>query len=178
MPRRKTLRLSIAPHGRRSLPAQEAFPAIYWPPLGWLKWHRGFPAALRAGGHGFRFGKARGRRTRAFGLTVLAPLGFVLEVFVVEEVLFSRCEYEVCSAVYALEDAVLKIRHINCAPLSTCTVLVSDLMPGSGRKFLRPSAPGIRFIQSPGDSSSGFVCGPALAWPVASHPVSSKRSAS
>jgi hypothetical protein len=28
-----------------------------------------------------------------------------------EEVLFSRCEYEIGSAVYTLEDAVLKVRH-------------------------------------------------------------------
>ena len=52
------------------------------------------------------------------GLAILTALGLILEVLVVEEVLFSRCEYEVCSAVYALEDAVLEIRHINCAPLS------------------------------------------------------------
>jgi len=115
--------LSIAPNGcRRRLPAEEAFAAIHWPALGWLKGYRGFPTALRAGGHGFRFGKARGRRTRTLGFTILTALRFVFEVFVVEEVLFSRCKYEVCSAVYALEDAVLKIRHINCAPLSTCTV--------------------------------------------------------
>jgi hypothetical protein len=38
----------------------------------------------------------------ALGLAVLAPLGFVLEVFVVEEVLFSRCKYEICTAINAL----------------------------------------------------------------------------
>jgi hypothetical protein len=37
----------------------------------------------------------------------------------VEEVLFSRCENEICSAINALEDAILKLRHSNCAPLST-----------------------------------------------------------
>ncbi len=110
--------LSIAPHGRRSsLPAEEALAAIYRPALGWLEGYRGFPAALRAGGHGFRLGKARGRGTRALGLAILAALRLVFEILVVEEVLFSRCEYEICSAVYALEDAVLEIRHINCAPL-------------------------------------------------------------
>src|ERR1700683_3485803 len=112
--------LSIAPrHRRGGLPAEEALPAIHWPALGWLKGHRGFPAALRAGRHGFRLGKARGRGTRPLGLTILAAFGFVLKVLVVEEMLFSRCEYEVCSAVYAFKDAVLKIRHITCAPLST-----------------------------------------------------------
>jgi hypothetical protein len=34
----------------------------------------------------------------------------------VEEMLLSRCEYEVRSAVNAFEDAVLKLRHIGCAP--------------------------------------------------------------
>jgi hypothetical protein len=29
----------------------------------------------------------------------------------VEEMLFSRCENEICSAVYTLEDAILKLRH-------------------------------------------------------------------
>ena len=109
--------LSVARDGRRGgFAAEEAFAAIYRPALGWLEGHRSFPTALRAGGHGFRFGKARGRRTLALGLTSLAAFGFVLEVFVVEEVLFSRCEYEICSAVNALEDAILKLRHSNCAP--------------------------------------------------------------
>jgi hypothetical protein len=52
----------------------------------------------------------------ALGLAVLTALGFVLEILVVEEVLFSRCEYELCSAVYTNEDAVLKLRHSNVAP--------------------------------------------------------------
>ena len=55
--------------------------------------------------------KTRCRRTLALGLAGLAALGFVLEILVVEEVLFSRCEYEICSAIYALENAVLKLRH-------------------------------------------------------------------
>jgi hypothetical protein len=73
----------------------------------------GFTTALRTGGHGFGFGEARRRRTAsgALALAGFAPFGFVFEVFVVEEVLFSRCEYEICSAVYALEDAVLELRH-------------------------------------------------------------------
>ena len=104
--------LSVARDGRRgSLAAEEAFAAIYRPALGWLEGHRSFPTALRAGGHGFRLGKARGRGTRALGFTILTALGLVFEVLVVEEVLFSRCEYEICSAVYALEDAVLELRH-------------------------------------------------------------------
>jgi hypothetical protein len=52
----------------------------------------------------------------AFGLAVLTTLGLVLEILVVEEVLFSRCEYKLCAAVYTREDAVLKLRHSNVAP--------------------------------------------------------------
>jgi len=81
-----------------------------------LKRHRGFPATLRTGGHGFGFSKTRARTALAFGFAGLTPFGFVLEILVVEEVLFSRCEYKICSAVYALEDAVLKLRHMNIAP--------------------------------------------------------------
>jgi hypothetical protein len=33
--------------------------------------------------------------------------------------LFSRCKDEICSAIYTLENAILKLRHSNCAPLST-----------------------------------------------------------
>jgi hypothetical protein len=52
----------------------------------------------------------------------------------VEEVLFSRCEYEICSAVYAFEDAVLKLRHITCAPLinlNCCRMWQRDLRPAT-----------------------------------------------
>jgi len=110
--------LSVSRDGRRGrLAGEEAFAAVHWPALGWLEGHRSFPTALRAGGHGFRFGEARGRRTLALGLATLAAFGLVLKVFVVEEVLFSRCKYEICSAINALEDAILKLRHSNCAPL-------------------------------------------------------------
>jgi hypothetical protein len=101
---------------RRGLPAKEALAAIYRPALCRLEGHRGFPTALRASGHGFGFGKARGRGALALGLTVLAALGLVFEVFVVEEVLFSRCKDEICSAVYTLENAILKLRHGNWSP--------------------------------------------------------------
>jgi hypothetical protein len=57
---------------------------------------------LRAGGHGFGFGEPAARRALPFGFAVFAPLGFVFEVFVVEEVLFSRCEYEIRAAVHTL----------------------------------------------------------------------------
>ena len=108
--------LSIPGRRRGTFPAQEAFPAKDRTPLSRLEGNRGFPAALRTGGHGFRFGKAPGSRTLTLVLADLAALGFIFEVLVVEEVLFSRCEYEICPAVCTLEDAVLKLRHINVAP--------------------------------------------------------------
>ena len=54
-----------------------------------------------------------------FGLAILTALGLVLEVLVVEEVLFSRCEYKFRCAIDALEDAILKLRHIQLFPVST-----------------------------------------------------------
>jgi hypothetical protein len=112
-------KLSVSGNGRGgSFTAQKALAAIDWPALCWLKWHRGFPTALRAGGHGFRFGKARGRGALAFGFAILATLGLVFEIFVVEEVLFPRCKDKLRSAINALENAILKLRHSNCAPLS------------------------------------------------------------
>jgi hypothetical protein len=36
-----------------------------------------------------------------------------------EEVLFSRCKYEFRSAIDALENAILKIRHSTLCPVST-----------------------------------------------------------
>jgi hypothetical protein len=104
----------IVPGSRRggSFPVQEAFPAKDRTPLGGLEGNRGFPPALRTGSHGFRFGKAPGRRTLALVLADLAALGLVLEILVVEEMLFSRRKYEIRSAIHALQDAVLKFRHI------------------------------------------------------------------
>src|ERR1043166_873906 len=48
--------------------------------------------------------------------------------------LLSRCEYEICSAVYTFEDAVLKLRHITCAPLinlNCCRIRRRDLRPAT-----------------------------------------------
>jgi hypothetical protein len=61
--------------------------------------------------HGLGFGKAGSGRALALGLACLAALGFILEILVVEEVLFSRCEYEIRAAIHAFENAVLKLRH-------------------------------------------------------------------
>jgi hypothetical protein len=60
---------------------------------------------LRARGHGFRFGEPAATapgRTLALQFAVLAALGFVLEVFVMEEVLFSRCKYKIRPAINTL----------------------------------------------------------------------------
>jgi hypothetical protein len=47
----------------------------------------------------------------ALGLACLAALGLIPEILVMEEVLFSRCEYEIRVAIDAFENAVLKLRH-------------------------------------------------------------------
>jgi hypothetical protein len=72
----------------------------------------------------------------------------------VEEVLFSRCKYKIRSAVHTLENSVLKLRH-NLCPVAYQYWLVKAAGPRSRRQFIR----------SPGDSSSGYVCEPAPAWP-------------
>jgi hypothetical protein len=95
------------------LAAKETFAAIHRPALGGFEGDGGLPAALGTHRHGFRLRKSRARRTLALGLAVLAALRFVLEVFVMEEVLFSRCKNEITTAVYALENSILKIRHTN-----------------------------------------------------------------
>jgi len=53
------------------------------------------------------------------GLAILTALGLILEVLVVEEVLFSRCEYKIRTTIDALEDAILKLGHIQWFPVST-----------------------------------------------------------
>jgi hypothetical protein len=82
--------------------AQEALPAEDGTALCGFEGHSGLAAALRAGCHGFGFGEPAARRTLPFGLADLAPLGFVLKILVVEEVLFSRSKYEIVSAIHAL----------------------------------------------------------------------------
>jgi len=55
--------------------------------------------------------------------------------------------------------------------------LLSDMDGGACPTSRHGQAPPPRFTLSPGDSSSGFVCGPAPAWPGASRPASNRRSA-
>jgi hypothetical protein len=88
------LRALRARSSRGGLPAQETFPAKYRPSLSRLKGHRGFPAALRTGGHGFGAKRTRRRAPLALGFACLAALGLIFEVSVAKEVLFSRGEDE------------------------------------------------------------------------------------
>jgi hypothetical protein len=68
---------------------------------------------LRAGGRGLGLGESAATAL-PLGLAGLAAFGLVFEVFVVEEVLFSRCEYKFRRTVYTLENSVLKLRHNLC----------------------------------------------------------------
>jgi hypothetical protein len=70
-----------------------------------------------------------------FAFASFATLGFVLEILVVEEVLFSRCKYKFRSAIHALEDAILKIRHSSSVPYQLERVRMTR------RGFLLASAP-------------------------------------
>jgi hypothetical protein len=96
--------------GRLRFAAQEAFPAVYRPPLRRSEGHGGLTAALRASGHGFRLA-CTGRPGLPFALARFAALGLVLEVLVVEEVLFSRCENKFGSALGAFKNPILELRH-------------------------------------------------------------------
>jgi hypothetical protein len=70
--------------------------------LRWLKGHRSFPTALRTHGHGLCLGKPRTPGTLPLGLAVLAALGLILEILIVEEVLLTRCKNEISAAIHAL----------------------------------------------------------------------------
>jgi hypothetical protein len=94
--------LSIARRGGGALTAQKALAAKDRTALRRLEGHRGFPTALGAGGHGLGLSESSARSALALALARLTALGLILKTLIVEEVLFSRCEYEVCSAIYAL----------------------------------------------------------------------------
>jgi hypothetical protein len=101
----------LACGGTRRFTAQEAFAAIDRTSLGRLEGYRGLPPALGAFGCRFGFCETATGGTLSLGFARFAALGFILEVFVVEEVLFSRCENEIRAAIHAFENAVLKLRH-------------------------------------------------------------------
>jgi len=87
------------------------------------------------------------------GLAILTALRLILEIFVVEEVLFSRCEYKIRCTIDALEDAILKLRH----------VVVPRVNLNCWNKRRDPRIPPLTLIRLPGVTSSGFACGLALA---------------
>lgn len=68
-----------------------------------------------------------------FVLAGFAAFGFVLKVLVTKELLLTRRKYEIDPAVDALEDAILKFRHVHLAPPfprehRTCS-LVGEVIP-------------------------------------------------
>jgi hypothetical protein len=104
---------SLACRHALCLAREEAFAAKHGTPLSGLEWYRGFAATLGAGGHGFAFGETAATRALAFGFARLAAFGFILEILIVEEMLFTRGKDEIGSAVYALQGPVLELRHGN-----------------------------------------------------------------
>src|SRR6266568_8917539 len=98
---RKAVEDSLSSRGACCFPGEEALAAVDRAALRWLEGNRGLPPALRAHRHRFGFGEPATGRTLAFGFTGLATLRFVFEILVVEEVLFSRCKYEIRSAINA-----------------------------------------------------------------------------
>lgn len=102
--------------GRRGLPLLEALAAKDRTPLRRLEGHSGFFPAPRTRSAGFHLlvvaaiggTVVRAYLLRALGFTVLAALGLVLEILVVEKKLFPGRKYELRSAINALEDPILE----------------------------------------------------------------------
>jgi hypothetical protein len=91
-------------------PLLEAVAAKHRSVLCRLEGNRGFLSASRTG-HARLYPALRvvaGENCNPFGLTSLAPFGFVLEMLIVEEHLFARGESEIGAAVDALQDPVLE----------------------------------------------------------------------
>jgi hypothetical protein len=105
--------LELLRRGSLGLAGQEALATEDRTPLCWFERDSGLPSALRAGGHGFTLGEASATAAGALtlGLAGLAALGLVFEILIVEKVLLARSEDEIRTAVYTLEDAILKLRH-------------------------------------------------------------------
>jgi hypothetical protein len=101
-------------------------------PLGGSERHRGFPAAVRAVGDRFYSLAGNHRPRRAadpLGFAGLTPFGFVLEVLVSEELLFSRRPDELLAAVHAPEDPVLELHRSPPRPRSALLQFASELLP-------------------------------------------------
>ena len=133
---------------RYAPPLLETFATEHRPSLGRTKRYRRFFAALRAVCAGFRFRKRVTVRTesRAGGplpFAVLASLGFVLELLIMEEQLFPGCEYEIRTTIHTLQNLVLEF---HCKRRSHSPTLRStgdpngkDPVHNVGRRFTIPS---------------------------------------
>src|SRR5437899_2101519 len=100
--------------GPGEFPGLEALFAEHGTPLRRLEGHGRFLAASRARRLGFDPLAGDGRAGRAAGplaLAGLAPLRFILEVLVGEELLFSRRPDELRRAIHAPEDSVLELHR-------------------------------------------------------------------
>jgi hypothetical protein len=144
----------------RSLTVKETLATIDRTALRRLEGNGCLPAALRAIGHGLGFGETGTGGTLALCLASLAALGFILKILIVEEMLFSRCEYKFGTAIDARETAVLKLRH----GLFPVDNLEQFIEPPGGGLFPPGYYPWVQFaIPLPGETSSGFVYGPTPA---------------
>ena len=97
------------------------------------------------------------RHSLAFA--VLAAFGFVLELFIVEEQLFTRCEHEFRATIDALQNLIL-VFHWRGAPISRpCsareTRIGKDPVPQRGQEIDIP------LMYDPLDSARHAVC---TAW--------------
>jgi hypothetical protein len=102
--------------GSRSSPFAllKALAAKYRASLGRLEWDRSFALAPGTNRLGFYplVVSSPLRKTERLGAFFLAPftaLGFVLELFVVEEKLFTGREHEICAAVNTLQNLILEL---------------------------------------------------------------------
>jgi hypothetical protein len=107
--------------GARHLPfALKAFPAEDWASLGRTKWNRRIPTALGATGSRLGLDVWLSLNGPEYGhslpFTVLAALGFVFELLVVEEQLLTGGEDEVRTTVDALQLLVLEF-HARGTPI-------------------------------------------------------------
>ena len=113
--------LSLSRCCGRTLPL-EAFPAQYRTTLRGLERDSCLFAASGACGARLHLlveiaaaGSAMSHIRRALRLAILATLGFVLELFIVEKELFAGGKYEVVTAIHALQVSVLEF-HFRSPP--------------------------------------------------------------
>jgi hypothetical protein len=105
-------------------------------PLCRAKRHCRLLAAVGAGSASLSFDMVLAVRRRAqdrhsLALAALAPLGFVLELLVVEEQLFTSCEDKIRSTVNALQNLVLEF-HWRATPITPCSTREIRNGEGSG----------------------------------------------